>query len=302
MRSRDLATVLNLLDADLIAVVEGPNTLADRTVTASRQLSRWMEVFEVGGDRGYDVIEGFASRGQQELCVIYDANKLTVEHAFEGRNRFDEPFLVDTLEQSIKERYEHYRPPLEALVKEKGTLRKLFKLIVMHAKSKGIFDRVDYARYEQLSELNRRKLYAECMHVRQRVDQWLKEGDQVIVTGDINDGMGSDFYEGRFGKSAIELLLGSVYEPELILKSSVGKPKLKRYGWTPSSSNFVDKITGDEFNVLIDHILLSQKIGLQSSGVMNPYGKAWRDTLSDEIKGALKRGADHFPVFAEVEV
>jgi hypothetical protein len=115
-------------------------------------------------------------------------------------------------------------------------------MIVAHAKSKGIFNHVDYARYEHLSNLNRRKLYAECMHIRQRMDKWMREGDQVLVTGDINDGMGSDFYEGRFGKSAIEILLGSVYEPDLIAQSTLGKPKLGKYRWSPSSSSFTDTI------------------------------------------------------------
>lgn len=78
-------------------------------------------------------------------------------------------------------------------------------MIIAHTKSKGIYDRVDNARYEHLSDLNRRKLYAECMHMRERVDKWITEGDKILVTGNINNRMVSDFYENRFGKSAIEI-------------------------------------------------------------------------------------------------
>ena len=221
LKSKRLAAVLKYIDADIIAIVEGPDTLKSGTKTASGQIEDWISVF-MPGVRNYEAKHGFPSPGRQELAVIYDRDKFVVEHTPEGRNAFNEKFLVDTLEQDIHEQYSHFRPPLEVTVKDKvNNSTKLFKMIVAHAKSKGIFDQVDYARYEHLSDLNRRKLYAECMHIRERVDEWITRGDHVIVTGDINDGMGSDFYEGRFGRSAIELLMGSVYHPELILKFGI---------------------------------------------------------------------------------
>ena len=301
-KSQRLILVLEHLNADIIAVVEGPDTLANGTKTATGQIEIWMATFNLLPNRNYKVIEGFTSSGQQELCAIYDADKLILEHTPESGNSFKDIFLADTLEKSIKEQYKHWRPPLELTIKEKQNQTKLFKMIIAHAKSKGIFDNVDYARYEYLSELNRRKLYAECMHIRERVNKWMKEGDKVIVTGDINDGIGSDFYENRLGKSAIEVLLGSVYEPELILKSGLGKPKLGKYGFTPSSSLFTDKITKNWFTVLIDHILLSQDIKIIDSGVLNPFSEPYKSQLSNEMKDALKKGSDHFPVYTEIEI
>ncbi|MEM7487424.1 MAG: endonuclease/exonuclease/phosphatase family protein [Bacteroidota bacterium] len=300
VKSQRLVSVLKHLDADIVTIVEGPDTLANGSKTASGQLETWIAEFGLT-NRNYKSIEGFTSNGQQELCAIYDADKLILEHTPESRNSFDEPFLADTLEKSIKEQYEHWRPPLELTVKDKSDQSKLFKMIVAHAKSKGIFSNVDYARYEHLSELNRRKLYAECMHMRERADKWIKEGDKVVVTGDINDGMGSDFYENRFGRSAIEILMGSVYEPELILKSALGRPKLGKYGWSPSSSTFTDTITDNWFTVLIDHILISQDIKIENGEVLNPYDEPHKSNLSDELKVALKKGSDHFPVYAQLE-
>lgn len=301
MKSQRLVRVLKHLDADVVAIVEGPDTLANGSKTASGQLELWMTAFGLD-TRNYKAIQGFTSKGQQELCAIYDADKLILEHAPESDNSFDAPFLADTLEKSIKEQYEHWRPPMELTVKLKADQSKLFKMIVAHAKSKGIFSNVDYARYEYLSELNRRKLYAECMHMRERVDKWITEGDSVIVTGDINDGMGSDFYENRFGRSAIEILMGSVYQPELILKSALGIPKLGKYGWSPSSSTFTDTITDNWFTVLIDHILASQDISIENAGVLNPYDEPHKSQLPNELKIALKKGSDHFPVFATLEI
>ena len=138
--------------------------------------------------------------------------------------------------------------------------------------------------------------------MRKRVDKWLEEGDKVVVMGDINDGMGNDFYEGRFGKSAIELLLGNVYKPEFILKSFVGKPKLGKYGWRPNSSTFVDTITDNWFTVLIDHILVSQDINILEGVVLNPYSEPFKSSLSSDLKTALKGGSDHFPVYADIDV
>ncbi|MGR3811340.1 endonuclease/exonuclease/phosphatase family protein [Jiulongibacter sp. NS-SX5] len=301
VKSMRLIEVLKLLDFDVLAVVEGPDSLKNGSKTATDQLNLWMQTFGLTY-RNYKAMEGHVSNGQQELCMIYDADKLIVDHTPEAQNAFNEPFLVDTLEQSIQEQYSHFRPPLEATIKRKSDQKKLFKMIVAHAKSKGIFDHVDYARYEQLSMLNRRKLYAECMHIRQRIDKWIKEGDEVLVTGDINDGMGSDFYEGRFGKSAIEILLGSVYEPDLILTSALGKPKLGKYGWSPSSSSFTDTITKNWFTVLIDHILISRGLKLNKGDVLNPYSSPHSTGLSTNLKTALKEGSDHFPVYADIEV
>lgn len=302
VKSQRLIEVINHLDADIIAVIEGPDTLANGTKTAKAQLELWLTTFNPGSARNYKAIEGFTSSGQQELCAIYDADKLILEHTPEAKNSFDELFIADTLENSIKEQYKHWRPPFELTIKDKATQQKLFKMIIAHAKSKGIFVNVDYARYEYLSDLNRRKLYAECMHIRERIDQWITEGDKVIVTGDINDGMGSDFYENRFGKSAIEILLGDVFEPELILKSALGKPKLGKYGWTPNSSLFTDTITDNWFTVLIDHILISQDITLDDGGVLNPYLEPHKSNLTEDMKKALKKGTDHFPVYASIDV
>lgn len=119
---------------------------------------------------------------------------------------------MDTNESLIKELYEHYRPPLELSVKSIADNNEIDRIIVAHAKSRGIFDPVDFARYEQLSARNRSKLYAECASFRERCDQWLNDKPEraVIVMGDINDGFGKDYYAQRFARSAVGILLGDV--------------------------------------------------------------------------------------------
>lgn len=304
-RSALLASVVQAIDADVLCIVEGPDTLADGSKTASAQLEAWRNLH--GLDADYAAVHGIPSGGQQELCALFKKSKLNLVHDPERRapkHPFDTPFLVDTTDTLIKEQYKHYRPPLELSLQESGGGgAELARLIVVHAKSKGIFDSVDLARFEQLSERNRRKLYGECFSVRERCDQWFDEqpGRRIIVTGDINDGFGLDYYEQRFSRSAVETLLGNVWEPDKIMRHVLPRPKLGRYGWNPSSSRYQDRITGDYFNVLIDHILVSQSVTVENARVWNPFPKGAPDDVK-AMKLALKDASDHFPVSAQIEV
>lgn len=303
VRSAQLAEVVRAMDPDILCIVEGPDTLSDGSKTASGQLEAWRDLH--GLDPDYRALQGITSGGQQELCALFRRSKLHLAHIperNERRNPFDEPFLVDTIESLIKEQYKHYRPPFEASIREPapgGAERG--RLIVAHTKSKGIFDAVDWSRFEQLSERNRRKLYAECYSIRERCDQWLDANPEqkIIVCGDINDGFGLDHYETRFSRSAVEILMGDIWRPERVFKHILQRPKLNRYGWYPSTSSFEDKLTGDTFNVLIDHILLSQNIAFSNGLAWNPYPR----NAPAEVKAlrqSLLKASDHFPVSVDL--
>jgi endonuclease/exonuclease/phosphatase family metal-dependent hydrolase len=138
------------------------------------------------------------------------------------------------------------------------------------------------------------------MSIRERCDEYLEKSQQVMVMGDINDGFELDFYENKFSKSAVEILLGDLWKPEFVLKSVLPKPKLNSYGYTPNSSRYRDRITGDEVNVLIDHILASQKIKVINGTVWNPYLEKDNPSLQS-ISNSLKRASDHFPILCEIE-
>jgi len=152
--------------------------------------------------------------------------------------------------------------------------------------------------WERENIKNRKKLVAEGSWIRNRVDEWLGQGHGVIVVGDINDGPGMDFYESRFGKSAVEIIMGSIYEPDAILKNYIRMPKWGRYGWSPSSSNFRDKFTGSKVNVLIDHILVSRDIN-----IVDGSHRVWNPSQDDDarpLKKMLLESSDHFPVTIEI--
>jgi endonuclease/exonuclease/phosphatase family metal-dependent hydrolase len=298
-RSAFLAEVVKAINPDILCIVEGPDTLKDGSKTASQQLEAWRDLHGLNGD--YKAVHGFPSGGQQELCALFRKSKVNLVHDPERnakKNPFENPFLVDTIESLIKEQYKHYRPPFEVSVREPGQAgAEKARIIVAHTKSKGIFDAVDWARFEQLSERNRRKLYAECYSIRERCDQWLDDNpnQKIIVCGDINDGFGLDYYERRFSRSAVEILMGDVWMPDKILKHVLPRPKLNKYGWYPSSSRFRDRITDDVFNVLIDHILVSQNVTIHDAMVWNPYSTGAPQEVKS-MKKALTAASDHFPV------
>ncbi len=298
-KSKQLAEVINQINPDFLGIVEGPDTLVDGSKTASGQLEKWRDEF--GLNPNFKAVHGHPSGGQQELCALYDSSKINVSFTptKSKKNQFDEPFLVDTTNRLIKEQYKHYRPPLELTI-ENLNGNEFSRVIIAHTKSKGIFAPVDYAKFEQISERDRIRLFAECMSIRSKCDEYLEDGSNVIVMGDINDGVGMDFYENRFSKSAVETLLGDVWAPDFILQSVLKKPKWTSYGWKPSSSRFRDRITEDNINVLIDHILVSKQFSVTNGKVWNPYELKDDDEVNAVAK-ELKKASDHFPISAEIE-
>jgi len=207
-------------------------------------------------------------------------------------------FFYDTDDDDIKEVYRHYRPPLEARVDLAGG--DVFYIMGVHTKSKGIFNSVDQVHLERETRRNRLKLYAECAWIRRRVEDWLQEEKKFAVMGDINDGPGMDLYEMRYGRSAVELIMGELFEPDFILRNYVGRPVWTRFGWAPASARFKDRITETYVNVLIDHILASPNlpiIGEKPAKVWNPY------EASDisEHKKQFTAASDHFPVTLDLE-
>ncbi len=301
-RIEAIKTVLNHLQPDLLAIIEAPNTTADGSESTVKKL----ETFAAhAGLSMTKAVTGFISAGTQEIAAMFDPNKLTVTHKPGGKKGsksnppFDGEFFFDTDDDNIKEMYKHYRPPLEIEVKvnQSGTT---FRIIIVHTKSKGIFNNMDMMHWERASTRNRLKLYAECTWIRNRIDELLSKNQEVIVMGDMNDGPGMDFYEFKFGRSAVETVMGDIFEPDRILRNYAGKPKWTAYGWKPSSARFKDRITEFPVNVLIDHILVSSGLPVTDHPhtIWNPYNIE----SAKPIKKELLKTSDHFPLTLDLNL
>lgn len=293
-----VAHVIKTIDADIVGITEAPNTT---TTTGQRDTVQALENFAAQYElRQSKALIGFPSPGRQEIALLFDPNVVSAAHDPGGkagsvRNpRFNDPFQVDSDGDNIKEMYKHYRPPLEVkITRQDGG--KAFWMLVVHAKSKGIFSAMDRVHFDRASDRNRRKLFAECLSIRQRVDEWIDDERDVIVMGDVNDGPGFDYYESRFGRSAVELIIGDIYNHRTLLKYHLGRPTFGRFGWEPSSARFTDNYTRDNVNVLIDHIITSPSFvvnGETPTKVWNPFQLEEAKTMKDELQTA----SDHFPV------
>ena len=306
-----VAKVLAHIDADLIGITEAPNTA--RSAGGVKSTVACLEAFAAhAGLRARKAVFGF-NASTQEIAVLYDPDALDVTHKPSGvagskkSPRFDEPFLYDADEDGLQELHKHDRPPLEVHVERKDGGAPI-DLFVVHAKSKGIFNSVDLVHLERTSRKNRLRLFAQAASIRDRVERRLAEDAHVMVMGDINDGPGMDEHEAKFGRSAVEIIMGDLFEPEKILRCYAGRPKWKRFGWVPSTTRFYDQITEDPINAMIDLIMTSQSIhplGESAYKIWNPYEmwtKAQRS--SDEnsaLSDALRSASDHFPVSFDFE-
>jgi hypothetical protein len=297
-----IIAALKAVKPDILGIVEAPNTTS--TVGAQSTIEKLNNFLALMGWVNYEVMTGYISPGRQELAVIYDTTKFSAKHSKGGSSGskknppFDEVLYFDTDDDAIKEVYEFYRPPLEVEFTELASGEKL-NLILMHSKSKGVFTNVDLLHLERESIKNRKKLFAECSWVRNRVEEWIDDGKRVVVMGDINDGPGMDYYESNFGKSAVELLLGDLFDNKHILIHPGGRPKWGPYGWEPSTTRFKDPITERLVNAQIDHIMLTKDISYTAGSY-----KIWNPLNLDEakpIKKELKNASDHFPVTIEID-
>ena len=295
--------VISSIDPDIIGIIEGPNTT---TTTGIKNTAKALENFaSKKGLRQRKALTGFPSRGKQEIALLYDPTLITAEHDPGGspgsvkNPQFNEPFQADSDGDEVKELYRHYRPPLEAKITRSDGGND-FWLMVVHVKSKGIFSVMDRLHFDRTSDRNRRKLFAECLSIRQRVDDWLKDKRNLIIMGDVNDGPGFDYYESKFGRSAVELIIGDIYSRQTLLKYHLGRPRFGRYGWEPSTARFRDSYTGDLVNVLIDHIITSPEfipIGETPTKIWNPYQLDEAKPLKSQLHGA----SDHFPITFDFE-
>ena len=294
--------VLELIQADLITVIEAPNT----TVTTGNQstVAKLENFAQWAGLKTTKAVIGFPSGGRQEIAMLYNPSKMGVIHDPGGTTtrsnpRFDGEFYHDTDDDRIKEVYKFYRPPFEAKVTL--TNGEVFHLMGVHTKSKGIFSSMDQVHLERESRRNRLKLYAECRWIRNRIEEWQNEGKRFAVMGDMNDGPGMDLYEMRYGRSAVELVMGDLFEPDRILRNYLGAPKWTSRGWEPSSASFKDNTTGTYVNVLIDHLLASQDLPVTGNPpikIWNPFADA---TLKDH-RSDFTRASDHFPITLDLNL
>lgn len=302
-----LGIVFSAMDADAIMVIEAPDD------NRSRSTVRALEAFaHAYGLRSRKALLGFRNETQQEIGLLYNPDVFVARHDPKGEEtgkkgasdapRFDGVFRFDLDTDASPDLVRWSKPPLEVDLTLRETGRAI-RLIGVHAKSKAPNGAETADEVMRLAIETRRKQMAQCVWLRQRVNQHLEAGDDLIVMGDFNDGPGLDEYEKLFGRSGVEIVLGDqdgqveLYDPHARLAIS------RRVGAMPVSARFWIQTEGHYLQALLDYIMVSP-------GLMDPRPN-WRiwhpfdDPIcyrTPELREALLTASDHFPVSIDIDL
>jgi endonuclease/exonuclease/phosphatase family metal-dependent hydrolase len=301
-RRTDLAGVINDLAPDVVVAVEAPSR--------PEELGLFFDL-DVAGDWrvGLQV-----SPGQSQnigIAIRTDTGRFADEPLKLCDTREDssfDPFLEDTDNDGIKEQHRFERRPLYAEVTPKEG--RPFRVLGLHLKSKGIFNAYEWSKWWETADANRKKLLAQTGRIRAGfLDPYLK-GDEtreipLIVCGDINDGPGMDACEKRLLGSAVERLMGRIWNPELCLGNALfdslnAKDKEELDFSSIYTTSFRDPIFNNVYQQeWIDHILYSKCRGGEwvTGGAVN-------QKMPDGVPIWKKypHASDHFPVSVDVSV
>ncbi len=303
-----IARVMRKLDADMLFVVEAPNSgNQSSTVAALENFARHFDL------RQRKTVMGFASETHQELAVMYDPDVVSLLHDPQGdvsggkhartAPRFDGKFLYDVDLDGKADAHVFSKPPLELLVEVKDS-GAVFRMIGVHTKSKSTFGaKTPQEELDMLIE-NRRKQLAQCIWIRQRVDAHLDAGDPLVVLGDFNDGPSATGVEGLFARSGVEIVLGNDLDPPArhLVEPHARIQIDPHHGWVMATARFYSTEYKRYLNALLDYIMLSQDM----AAATQPVWRIWHPFDDPEcfedrkIQHALLTASDHFPVSVDV--
>ena len=294
-----LGMVFKALDADAIMVIEAPDS------SSKRDGARALETFAARfGLRARAALIGFPNDTQQEIGLLYDPDRMEVTHDPQGpisgasgrtdAPRFDGLFRIDLDVDAREDLVSFSKPPLEVAVAGDGFG---FRMIGAHLKSKAPHGAETREEVLRQSIKNRRKQLAQAIWVRQRIDQVLSEDVPLMLLGDLNDGPGLDEYEDLFGRSSVEIILGNdLYDPHAARALSA------RFSAAPTTARFWIRPEKRFLQALLDYIMVSPDLRAKS-----PVWRIWHP-LDDpecwgnaELREALVKASDHFPVTVDIE-
>ncbi|MGE4612584.1 MAG: endonuclease/exonuclease/phosphatase family protein [Paracoccaceae bacterium] len=300
-----IAEVIRQVDADLILIVEAPNT--GQTQDTVKALEGFAQHF---GLRQSAVTMGFANETHQELAVMYDPYVVRVTHDPQGAisdgssdavaPRFDGKFRYDVEVDGQAGIFEFSKPPVELSVEYLAKKRNL-RIIGVHTKSKSTYGAKDAADELRMVVENRRKQLAQCIWIRQRAEAHLVAGEPLVVLGDFNDGPGVNDFETLFAKSGVEIVLGDAGTMEMV-EPHAAIMLDPRQSWSLATSRFYISKYKRYLNALLDYVMLSPDLAQTAAPawrIWHPFDdpECFKD---DNLRDALLTASDHFPVSVDL--
>ena len=300
-----LGLVFTALDADAVMVIEAPDHNGRRSTVPA--LENFAKTFDL---RVRKAVIGFNNDTQQEIALMYDPDALTARHdplgdetgkkgSFEAP-RFDGVFRIDLDIDATEDLVRFSKPPLELAVETKSGFA--FRMIGAHLKSKAPHGARSREEVMKLSIQNRRKQLAQAIWLRQRIDEHLNQGTPLILLGDLNDGPGLDAYEGLFGRSSVEIVMGETNGAPLF-DPHARQALQRRLGARPTTARFYLAEQKRYLQALLDYIMISDDLRDRA-----PEWRIWHP-LDDpdcfnlrELHDALLSASDHFPVTLDIDL
>lgn len=289
-RRADLSGVINELKPDVVILQEGPNKTGELQTFFDMDVDGEWEAY-IQPSKGMSQCNGIA----------------ILKAKFEGyMTKFDTsqdaaftPFELDNEADGITELYRFERNPV--YVELKPIDGKPFRIFGIHLKSKGIFSALEWSKWWEKSVSNRKKILAQATQIRtQFLDIYLTEPSTqdipLLVCGDVNDGPGMDAAEKRIFGSGIEKIMGSIWNPSLVLGNALYDTHQKL---DISTTSYKDPIFNNVYHrVWIDHVLytVNQADQWVTNGAIHTTmnnGKIWK---------AYPHASDHYPISVEVTV
>jgi hypothetical protein len=308
VQAEALAIVFTALDADAVMVIEAPDQNGRRSTVQA------LETFAAeAGIRARTAVMGFKNDTEQEIALLYDPDAIAVRHDPRGvptgkkgsdrAPRFDGVFRIDLDFDETLDIVGFSKPPLELACKTASD--RAFRMIGVHLKSKAPHGARSPQEVTRLGILNRRKQLAQAIWLRHRIEDHLAKGETLIVLGDLNDGPGLDEFEELFGRSSVEIVLGTdAADPCLRLHEPHARRVLRqRITAHPTTARFFIAPENRWLSALLDYVMVSPDL-LGAS----PRWRIWHpfdDPIcyaTPELREALLAASDHFPVSLDLDL
>lgn len=307
MQTEALGIVFTALNADVVMVIEAPDTNRQRDTV--RALEHFAQAFDL---RARKAVMGFSNETQQEIALLYDPDIVSARHdpkgqaplpgapSLEGAPRFDATYRIDLDIDATEEKVVFSKPPLEVAMEVRSSGRTI-RLIGAHLKSKAPHGATSRDEVMRLSITNRRKQLAQAIWLRERIEDHLASGDSLIVMGDLNDGPGLDAYENLFGRSSVEIILGNggarLFDPH------ASEALLRRLGPQPTTARFYIPSEDRYLQALLDYVMVSPDLRAMGGTwrIWHPFDNpvCWK---TPELHQALLAASDHFPVTLDIDL
>ena len=299
--AKRVAKLIKTMDPDILTVEEGPSDI--------KEMELFVRTYLCSHDSPmFDIFGGIDGAQQKIYALVKKNGKLTNYKAADDEDtlKLKDKWESDIQGKGVVEMYHFTRLPL-VIEGEYGNGKKC-KIIAMHTKSNYVQDGeklwknpATRQQFIDIALVDRRRISSEAMRVRMYMDDLLSKDlkARIIITGDLNDGPGLDYFEMRYlTHNVIDIILGSTFEYESLFRHSFIDRVKAEDRYTVEFYDYVDK---QNKKLLLDHIAVSPALAhsITSSGIFHAEYNA---ALQPEAKGdRQKRPSDHRPVYVDIE-